>query len=325
MSRKGLLGPMSHHYETQILRSKLIAMTRLTQRTTDYAIKTFQLGRPELCRVAQNSREEASAIRSRIANHGRTLLAAGTLAAADSRFVCAALRISSALEVVFDAASNIARDSAIRFAEGWTPVSAELADAGYFINRLLRLCVLSLLKRDLRHAREFLNDGSAGQSFDLAVYLVHHDLAQRISPDARFELAVVRCLDAIAGQVREIADALLQSHEEIEGSEIAGKTTHPHTVIVCRTTVVPVSMTDVPGKAVSAVSAVSSRPAHAFEPGEEVRVSSRSGDPAGRIEDTAQARLMRLQQRVCELLIKNQQLRMALITEKAGSLHDQLC
>src|SRR3954462_10324337 len=95
LSRKGLPGLMSTHYEIQILRSKLIAMTRLTQRTVDYAIKAFQLGRPELCRAAQTSQDEMRAIRSWIANHGRSLLATGTLGDADSRFVCAALRISS--------------------------------------------------------------------------------------------------------------------------------------------------------------------------------------------------------------------------------------
>src|ERR1700740_3348999 len=96
-------GSMSIHYEIQILRSKLIALMRLTQRTVDYSLKAFQLGRPELNRAVQNSRDEMSAISGWIANHGHALLAAGTTAGADWRFVCAALRITTALEVACDA------------------------------------------------------------------------------------------------------------------------------------------------------------------------------------------------------------------------------
>ena len=44
---------MNIQYDIQILRSKLIAMTRLTQRTVDYSIKAMQLGRPELCLAVQ--------------------------------------------------------------------------------------------------------------------------------------------------------------------------------------------------------------------------------------------------------------------------------
>src|SRR4051794_2486784 len=98
---------MSIHYDIQILRSKLIAMTRLTQRTVDYSIKSMQLGRPELCRVVHNARNEMSAIRCWINSHGRELLTAELTEAADSRFVCAALRISDALEIAYDAAIEI--------------------------------------------------------------------------------------------------------------------------------------------------------------------------------------------------------------------------
>src|SRR4051794_11549744 len=93
LSRKGLSGSMSIHYDIQILRSKLIAMARLTQRTVDYAIKAVQLGRPELCRAVQNSRDEMNAIHCWIGTHGRKLLEA-EVAGNDSRFACAALRIS---------------------------------------------------------------------------------------------------------------------------------------------------------------------------------------------------------------------------------------
>ena len=315
---------MSIHYEIQILRSKLIAMTRLTQRTVDYSIKAFQLGRPELCRVVQNSREEIGAIRGWIANRGRALLAASKPESADSRFVCAALRISTALEAACDAGFNIARHSAIRFAEGWTPISPELLDAGNFVNSQLRLCILSLLKKDLRHAKAVLHNASAGQSFDLAVYLAHHDLAQRTNAHARFELALVRCLDGIAGQTREIADALLEWHDEIERRESAEQGAQ-HQTTALALDAATFSSFQTPSSCKMVVSTTSPRQASGLIPSDEGCFPPRSISRAVPVDDFTQARLTGLQQRVCELLVKNQQLRMALMAERTDSHQEQLC
>jgi len=306
---------MSIHYEIQILRSKLIALMRSTQRTVDYSIKAMQLGRPELCRVVRNSRDETSAIRCWIKSHGQELLAADIAEAVDSRFVCAALRISEALGVAHDAAFEIAQQSEIRFAAGWIPVSAELEDAGQFVNSLLRLCVLSLLKRDARHAKTVLHNDGAGESLDLAVHLTHHNRTHLTSAQARFELAIMRCLEGIAGQTREIADSILLWLEEIERGKNAAprgevhKPAHHTARLARRALPVPVSAPDLPHKALFFGGAIPPRGL---------------GD-AVPIEDFAPARLMRLQQRVCELLVKNQQLRMALMAEKADRHHDRLC
>ena len=316
---------MTSHYDIQILRSKLIAMTRLTQRTVDYSIKAFQLGRPELCRAIQNSREEIFAIRSWIADHGRAVLATRIPAHADSRFACAALRISTALEVAYCAAYNIARHSAMRFAEGWLPVSAELEDAGNFVNGMLRLCILSLLKRDVCHARELLQNGGAGQSFDLGVLLAHHDLAQRTSPHARFELALVRCLDGIAGQIREMADALLQWHEAIERKDRSqDNASRQTTALAHETATFKVCGTAAPGTSLRFLGATPSRQHHRSKPSDDCCIPPRGSAETGPTEDVTPARLMGLQQRVCELLVKNEQLRMALMAE-SKSRHDQLC
>ena len=317
---------MSNHYDIQILRSKLIAMTRLTQRTVDYSIKAFQLGRPDLCRVVQNSKEEMAAIRGWIANHGREFLATRIPAGADFRFACAALRISTALEVACYAAFNIARHSAIRHAEGWTPVSAELEEAGNFVYRLLHLCILSLLKGDVRHAKAVLQSGSDRQGFDLAVYLAHHDLAQRVSSHARFETALVRCLDGIAGQVREIADALLQWHGETVPGNLADDAAPNQTAaFASEAGTVPAIETNTPCTALGFQRANPPRPADRLNPSGDVFIPWRGHADGAATEEFAQARLMGLQQRVCELLVKNQQLRMALIAERADSQHDQLC
>ena len=321
---------MSIHYDIQILRSKLIAMTRLTQRMVDYSIKAMQLGRPELCRVVHDSRGEMSGIGCWIATHGRKLLETGISGDADSRFACAALRISSALEVAYKAAVEIAQQIEARSATGWIPVSAELEDAGQFVNSLLRLCVLSLLNRDVRHAKGVLQDAEAGHSLDLSVYLTHHHLAQRTSAQVRFELAIIRRLEGIADQTREIADSITlwleeSGRESVTSGSAAEKPAH-HTARLasgaCRVTV---SATETACKAIASSGTILPRQAILLKPSDDAGIPSRGIADAVRTEEFMLARLTGLQQRVCELLVKNQQLRMALMAERADTHQDHLC
>jgi phosphate transport system protein len=321
---------MSIQYDIQILRSKLISMTRLTQRTVDYAIKAMQLGRPELCRVVHNSKDEMSAIRCWIATHGGKLLETRIPGDAKSRFACAGLRISGALEVAYNAAIEIVQQIETRFATGWIPVSAELEDAGQFVNSLLRLCVLSLLSRDVRHAKAVLNNAGAGHDLDLSVYLTHHHLAQRTKAQVRFELAIIQCLEGIAGQTCEIADSIIlwlekPGRENVTSGSAQHKPGH-QTVRLGRgtCTVVTVTATGSPSKAMVSSGAIPPLPALRLKPSDDCCIPSRGIAEAVSTEDFKQARLMGLQQRVCELLVKNQQLRMALMAEKADTDQDYL-
>jgi hypothetical protein len=211
---------MRIHYDTQILRSKLVAMTRLTQRTMDYFVNPMQDGRPELSRAAQNSREEMSAIRCWFASHGRALLRTGISADADSRFVSAAMRIAGALEVAHDAAI------------------AWLEEIG---------------------RRDVASEGPA--------YKPAHD------------------------------NAMLASG-------------------VCT---VQVSEMDSLCKVLDLWSAIPPRQAPRMNPPDDCSIPPRDFAEAIPNEDFTQARLIRLQQRVCELLVKNQQLRMALMAERTAS------
>ena len=321
---------MSIHYDIQILRSKLIAMTRLTQRTVDYSIKAMQLGRPELCRVVHNSKSEMSATCCWMATHGRKLLETGISGDADSRFPCAALRISGALEVAYNATLDIAQQIEARFAIGWIPISAELEDAGQFVNNLLRLCVLSLLNRDVRHAQAVLHNAGAGYSLDLSVYLTHHHLAQWTSAQVRFELAIIGSLQGIADQTREIADSMIlwleeSGRENLTSGSAVHKPVHHSARLASNACQVTVFATDLPRRALVPSGAISQRQAVLLKPSDDGCIPSRSSAEAVPSEDFAQARLTGLQQRVCELLVKNQQLRMALMAERAESHHEHLC
>ena len=321
---------MSIQYDIQILRSKLIAMTRLTQRTVDYSIKAFQLGRPELSRAVGNSKDEMNAIRCWIATHGPKLLDTGTSADAGSRFACAALRISAALEIAYNAAVEIAQQIETRFAPDLMPVSAELEGAGQFVNSLLRLCVLSLLNRDIRHAKAVLHNAGAGHSLDLALYLAHHHRAQRTSAQLRFELDIIRCLEGMAGQTREIADSIIlwledSGRENVTGGSGVHKPEHQPVRLATGACRVIVSATDSACKALVSSGAIPSREALLLKPSDDGCLPSRSSADAVPTEEFTQARLTGLQQRVCELLVKNQQLRMALMAERADSHQERLC
>lgn len=321
---------MSIQYDIQILRSKLIALARLTQRTVDYSIKAFQLGRPEFSRVVHNSKDEMNAIRCWIVTHGRKLLDTGTSADAGSRFACAALRISAALEVAYNAAVEIVQQIETRFAPDLIPISVELEEAGQFVNSLLRLCVLSLLNRDIRHAKAVLHNAGAGQSLDLALYLAHHHLAHRTSAQVRFELDIIRCLERMAGQTREIADSIIlwledPGRENVIGGSAVHKPTHQPVGFASGACRVIVSPTDSACKALVSSGTVPSREALLLKPFDDGCLPSLNSADAIPTGELTQARLMGLQQRVCELLVKNQQLRMALMAERADSHRDILC
>jgi hypothetical protein len=195
---------------------------------------------------------------------------------------------------------------------------------------LLRLCVLSLLNKDVRHAKEVLHNAGAGPSLDLALYLAHHHRAQRTSAKVRFELDIIRCLEGMAGQTREIADSIIlwledTGRENVNGGSALHKPAHQPVRLASGACRVIVSATDSACKALISSGAIPSCEAHFFKPSDDGCLPSRSSADAVSTEESTQDRLMGLQQRVCELLVKNQQLRMALMAERADSHQDILC
>jgi hypothetical protein len=112
---------MSMHSDIQVLRTKLLAMARLTHGAVDRSMKTTHGGREDMPRVARDSNQEMTAVRTWIAHHGDALLAAAQTDAADAQFVSAALRISRALEAAYVAALEIEQENQVRTASVWTP------------------------------------------------------------------------------------------------------------------------------------------------------------------------------------------------------------
>jgi hypothetical protein len=146
----------------------------------------------------------------------------------------------------------------------------------------------------------------------------------------RFELDNIRCLEEIAVQTREIADSIILWLEETgletvtSGSAVRKPARHTDGLAngVCHVTV---SATDSPCKALVSAGTIPPREALRLKPSDDGCVTSRGFAETVPTEEFTQARLMGLQQRVCELLVKNQQLRLALVAERADSHEDNLC
>jgi hypothetical protein len=185
------------------------------------------------------------------------------------------------------------------------------------------------LKRDVRHAKAVLHNGGDGQSLDLAVHLTPHHLTQRSSAPVRFELDIIRCLDGIADQTREIADSIILWLEETGRGKVANegtaqKAAHHTARLANGVCTVLVSETNSLCKAPGFWGAIPPRQAPRLSQPDGWGIPSRGFAVAVPTEDFTQARLIGLQERVCELLVKNQQLRMALMAETADSRHNQL-
>ena len=100
---------MNTEQQISALRIQLFKMAKLSQRATDYAIKAYELARPEFSRHVLDARLELSALEGSIAVQGRALLAAKLPSDSDLCFVKSAMRIGSALRATYAAATEIAQ------------------------------------------------------------------------------------------------------------------------------------------------------------------------------------------------------------------------
>ena len=199
---------MDIEHDIEVLRSDLLQMSRLSQRAVDYSIKAYQLGRPEFCQHVCNTEQDLRRLQRSIAERGHTLLADGLPVDSHSCLASFALRICSALDITYTAATGIAQNTMLHLEDGRVAGSPALEEMGHLVNSLVRLCTVALFKEEVQHAKTVLQNDGTGQWFDLAAYQAHSDPTQRTSAQARFELAISKSLGQIAEQAHEIADAI---------------------------------------------------------------------------------------------------------------------
>jgi hypothetical protein len=151
---------MNMHFDIQVLRTKLLAMARLTHGAVDRSLKATLSGREDMRGAVRNDNQEMSAIRNWIARHEHALVTAAQTDAAHARFVSAALRMSKGLEAAYAAALEIAQENQVRTVTVTAP-NAKEPDTGIHSDEFaddrvtdlqMRVCELLFKNQRLRMA-----------------------------------------------------------------------------------------------------------------------------------------------------------------------------
>jgi hypothetical protein len=210
----------------QVLRLHLLAMSKLSQRAVDYAIKGYELGSPEFCRHTRRGDVQLYELRHRITDLARRLLmhelSSNPKALMDEltadakvRFTMCALRISTALHAACNAAAEIAQNTMLLLEQARVSERAALQRVCCLVNRMMGLCIVALFKKDVQHAEIVLHNRQARRLFEQTFHDLryeierHNDIDQRTAAPALLELAIARGLNQIARETSEIAEAIL--------------------------------------------------------------------------------------------------------------------
>ena len=194
-------------------RVHLLRMTAGTQKTVDLAVKAYQLNSLEFSREVQESAKKLHEIELGIADRGRSLLDAGKLIDATTRSACSSLRIYSALRIAHAAAIEMTRNTRLKIAKKHLLTPAATVQMADFVNRLIRLSTVAVFNRDTDHAATVLRLEERRRKSRVARGSVDEDLE---------ELAVFRCLEQIAEQAYEIADAVAHLRPASQGLPLLG-------------------------------------------------------------------------------------------------------
>lgn len=327
-------------YQNRILRSKMLAMSRLTQRAIEHSIRAIQHSSPGFCQNICDSMQEVQKLRRCISDLSRAVLAREVLAdrtlnQSDSHFACCALQICNVLCNSHASAVAIARNIMRRVEFRQTHESSALEEMGRYVNSLVRLNTVALFKRDVKLAKEVLESYGRGQWSELATCLAQNDPTQQSSAESRFEVEIATSLSQIAEQAHEIADAITfwledrswddgksdravhvsRESNSIRVDDRAEVTTHSSPMQFTFRRTYPERESSEKNSRVVQGHSVLGRNAITL-------VDLHWGNPAEIFEEECQTRLTSLQNRICELLVTNQQLRMALMTAGAYGPED---
>src|SRR5215469_4161270 len=159
---------MNSQRHVQTLRVQLLAMSRLSQRALDYAVKGYELRNVDFAGqvgIANNGLEEHY---RRIKELCHEAVNDGIANASDFRLAFAALSIAAALHVTYSVAEEIAQSTILLLEGSGIEKSMQLKNLGRSVNASMRLCVLALFERNASHALTVLRkEKEAVQLFEL--------------------------------------------------------------------------------------------------------------------------------------------------------------
>jgi phosphate uptake regulator len=200
---------MNTHEYGEIVRLKLLDMTRITQRGVDYAIKAYKLGNPEFYMSVREYTYEIDVLHPEIIDLVRDLLAMELSEESGLRYMLAAERIANALRVMHRQAVEIATNSMRIIENGGGLGCAELATMGDLVNSLVRLTVVALFEEDVEHAKLVQRCSGVGRLFESAFYDWYRTIDHGARAQAEFERAIAKHLRQIALQTCEISGAIV--------------------------------------------------------------------------------------------------------------------
>jgi phosphate uptake regulator len=210
--------PQQH---TQVLRTYLLDMAKLTQRAVDYATKGYRLGSPEFCRYVRRADRQLRELHRNITNlcqrpklQEPDVDSEAGMARSDAtkqlRFSRSALRICHALDAICTATAEIAHHTMLLLEDAdWIPGWEALEKACYLVNRLMCLCIIALFKSERQHADAVLQNREGRRLFEQSFHELRNGAVRRNAIPAALELAITNSLRQIANQTHEIAEAII--------------------------------------------------------------------------------------------------------------------
>lgn len=191
------------------LRVQLLAMSRVSQRALDYAIKGYALRNLDFARQVPAANGELEEHHRRIKDLSREFMNGGIGKPSDSRFAFAAAGINTALHVTYFAAVEIAQDSLRLLESGGIHGCAALERMGQLVNGSIRLCIVAFSEQNAAYAKAVLRRQEAMRLRELTSIALHPHIDRWAGAQGDFERAVIRSLGEVAKQAHEIADAIL--------------------------------------------------------------------------------------------------------------------
>jgi phosphate uptake regulator len=208
-SSRGFMKQTDLHQYIQILRLRLLDMSRVSQRAVDYSIKAYELDSPEFCADVRDSTYKVNILHREITEIARDLLLMELPLESDARFVLSAVLICDALHSVHAQAVKIAANSTHLLEDGRMPGWEGLTRMGQEVNCLMRLCIIALFDEEGAHAETVLNNRGVERLFQSVFYDWYSNVDQRLRAQASHELAITKGLSQIAKETYEIADAVV--------------------------------------------------------------------------------------------------------------------
>ncbi len=192
-----------------VLRTHLLATSRLSQRALDYSIKGYEFGNLDICGHVRRDEQELRDHRFKIGQLCRKLMMAAVISPSALRFVLATLRLDRAFHAIYRATVQITQDTTIFLKASPVMKCPALDKLGEFVNCSMRLCIIALFKKDATHAETVLQSQGVWRRCELVFDHSRDTGNHRMEAHDIYALAIARNLGIIAKQAHVIADSVL--------------------------------------------------------------------------------------------------------------------